>query len=1275
MKTVPVSGSLQSVSFFEDDTIETVRQTVALAVNSHPDRLFIEVKAELPKEYYATNPKNWSDLFFRLSFDGMTIPAASLKTYIDQVRPGSGVAARDVTKDEWEEVPDDLRPIFDPDTDFVEWRILGVDDIKSFVLPLPPQDLPQLRAASRPNPQVQSLFETLHSYEVAEIRATPVPDGASPSIKLNYYPRLRPDTPPNIESLRDSITTAHNRLETLLKLDTPKHETMSIVRAKWYIPLLSTRFSAPRTRFEQIFYGMTVNKTTPYIGYFTAKTETTRHKFFVTDPVEKTPLLDIPMWKSWTTNTQPQRRRPTLLLYRGTSRTSFDRIAVTDKDITVDIRRGKGSKETLEEMAKDAFEWMKTLDALTPFLAMTDIEIPRWELSDMSVVATYAKDITEFDMLRFPCLQTLFGFQNDTFRLLRAEHTTDDISPRELQALQALSQEDAERTPEYLATQMGIPLPEAQEVFGQIAERLEDLNLEKTLKAYPTIKFAPKEVIIKFVTNLDRTLHYVDILRYVLTAPDDSDSNLELVCPKRMETVVAKVAVPQQELQMEGEFVADDEFTALLEFEPEGEGAEVPAAPEDEEAPAAAPKTRKVKVVSRAVGTYNYFNNRLQSFDPATFDKSIYPSKCDKPKQAVVLTADDKARIGPDYDFSGVPANERLELTDPAGTVICPPYWCMRDEIPLREDQLVTGGDGEQRCPVCAGKVRTADNLDTVEFPVIKRDAVAKYPDYIKQVSGINKRKIPCCFQTPMSSTEVLAPKEEATYVLDASTASVPPLRLAYLSAELADRLSIKTSYATTVKKGRIGAEEKDIFRVGLGRPSKTLPTILNDKTPIARPRDAKDNLLQCSFFRTWKGRGAGDTEVDRIVSSIDHAYQHGELSLLEELEYVTSFLKCEVIRVDMASGQVICGFWSESVGASSRTIVLLDTTVLAQVHRVKEKKAYKSEYTADLRKPVFSETLPILRERHARACAINAPMLADAVAELQAKGKAEYQVILDPFKRIQAAFVPGEVILPIQPSNVPPDRGVPVRNGYADIRDEELPTVASSKAFLADAKHAMFAVRRAMTDVAGPVVELELASGFRVPVQPEAGEATPPSEITHTVRRKGESMLVDAGPNLADRKLAEDISYASEIYEFLLFTLSKDVQTDDYESLRTAIETKSDTLLKELEKWFKAEAYEDTTKSPVEFVNKVRTPCGQFSDKDACNKSNLCGWKVEKGKGVCKVRVKPLVEKGAVLRRLAKVLRENDKQRALVLDERMSPFFSTMLYLEMPHEWITTSV
>lgn len=1271
MKTIPVSGTIQPVSFYEDDTIDTVRQIVALHVSSHPDRLFIETKTSLPKEYYATNPLHWTNLFLRLSLDGTRISQDRMKVYLEQTRVGTGVSPRDITREEWEDRTDDLLPLYDPPTDFDEWRILGVDEVHSFVMPIPPKDILGLPAASRPIPQTQSLYETLHPYPVTEFRATPVPSGASQNVLINYYPRLKPDTPNTIESMRTSIESAQRQLQRLLELDTPKHETVAIVRAKWYIPLVSTEITAPRNRFEQIFYGLTVSPETPYIGYFTAKTETVRHKFFCPDPKQKKPLLDTSMWKGWFNNTQPQRRLPTLLLYRGTSRASFDRVAITDRDITVDVRRDKDSTETLDDLKRKTFEWMKTFDAVLPYLVQTDIDTSRWELGDLSVVASYSKEIREFDMLRFPCLQTLFGFQNDVFRLLRAEHTTDNVTPRELQALQVLNQEYAVQTPDYLSEQLNIPLDEAVELLASVTQRAEEINLEKSLRAYPTVKFSNKEVIIKFVTNLDRTLQYVNILRHVLTS--DSES-VDSVCPRRMEKVVPKVAIPQQEIQVEGEINADDDFNALMGF---GEDDAEPVAVEEavETQPT---KSKKVRVQSRAQGTYNVFNNRLQKFDPATFDKSIYPSKCDKPKQAIVLTEEDKKRVGSEYDFSGLPENQTLELKDPDGTVICPPYWCIRDELPLREDQLVMKDDGELHCPVCDGKVRTTDDLDTLEYTVIRRDISAKYPDYIKALSTINKRKIPCCFQTPRSSTEILSPKEEATYVLDSSSTNVPGMRFAYVSEDLANRLGVNTNYGSTVKKGRIGSGESDVFRVGLGRPSKTLPLLLNDKTPILRPREARENVLQCSFFRTWKDRREGDTQIDRIVNSIDAAYQKGELGMLEELEYVTTFLKAEIIRVDIDAGQVTCGFWSDSGGATSRTIALLGNTVLAQVIRVKEKKAYKSEFITDLRKPVFKETLSILRDRHARACAVNVPVLADAIAELQMKNEPQYEVILDPFNRIQAVFVPKKILLPIQPTNTKPDAGVPVRSGYADIQPDELPTGSTVRAFLEDTKHAKFKLQEELQDVEGNVVEFELASGFRIPIVPEEPKSTEgPREVIQTVRQYNETMLVDGEPNKEDIRLAQEISYESEIYEFLLFSLSKDIQTGPdgsildptYEVLRNSIKNRGAALYNELKKWFKAEAYEDNTKSPVEFVNKVRTPCGQFTTKDSCNKSSLCGWH----KNTCKIRVKPIVEKDAVLKRMVKTLRDNDKQRALVLDARLSPFFSTILYLEMPNELITT--
>jgi hypothetical protein len=134
---------------------------------------------------------------------------------------------------------------------------------------------------------------------------------------------------------------------------------------------------------------------------------------------------------------------------------------------------------------------------------------------------------------------------------------------------------------------------------------------------------------------------------------------------------------------------------------------------------------------------------------------------------------------------------------------------------------------------------------------------------------------------------------------------------------------------------------------------------------------------------------------------------------------------------------------------------------------------------------------------------------------------------------------------------------------------------------------------------------------------------------------------------------------------------LSKDIQTDDWEDLRRIIESRGGKLYKALEKWLGDSAYGDATQSPVEFVNKVRKPCGQYTNKDSCNSSSLCGWH----RNTCKIRVKPIVEKEDILKRMTTTLRDNDKQRSLVLDDALSPFFSTILYLEMPHELITTVV
>ena len=316
---LPLAGSSTILSFFPDDTIETVRQHVALAKNTHPDRLFIQVQLEFPKDYYSSNPKRWMDLFFRMSYGKNLIKKDTLDAYVSHVRIGTGVAARDVTREEWESKEPFLLPIFDPSSDFKEWRILGVPEDKSVILPTPAKDV-VIPEAYRAVPKRQSLVETMHREEAVGIMAEEIEATATDQVKQIYFPFFQSNTPPNIETLRAPLKAVTKQIGDLLDLKSPKPSNVSILRAKWYIPLISTKFSAPRTRFEQIFYGQTVDTKTPVISYFTSKGETTRHKFYVEDPKAKEPKLDVSMWKGWTSNTQPQRRLPTLLLYRGTSR-------------------------------------------------------------------------------------------------------------------------------------------------------------------------------------------------------------------------------------------------------------------------------------------------------------------------------------------------------------------------------------------------------------------------------------------------------------------------------------------------------------------------------------------------------------------------------------------------------------------------------------------------------------------------------------------------------------------------------------------------------------------------------------------------------------------------------------------------------------------------------------------------------------------------------------------------------------------------------------------
>ena len=292
-----------------------------------------------------------------------------------------------------------------------------------------------------------------------------------------------------------------------------------------------------------------MSRTTPHIGYFTSRSEKTRHKFFVDKGKEKTKetYLDRAMLSTWFSATQPQRRLPSLLLYRSgkegeLSRKSFDRILVTPTDIVLSVFRKKDSKDTEQQIRTRLGEWLASLDALIPFIDPRDMDPSRWELGELSVHGSYPTSVGDLYTRRFPCVQTVFERQGEEFGLLRSEQATTGVSALELQAYRVLSQPNTSPTPELLQEALSISPAEADVLFTKVQEMASEGGEFEDARELPLISFKEKEVTIRFITGkLERAFQYANMLRHVLTVEQAPE-----IC-EVMGSVPAQRTVVQQE--------------------------------------------------------------------------------------------------------------------------------------------------------------------------------------------------------------------------------------------------------------------------------------------------------------------------------------------------------------------------------------------------------------------------------------------------------------------------------------------------------------------------------------------------------------------------------------------------------------------------------------------------------------------------------------------------------------------------------------------------------
>jgi hypothetical protein len=190
--------------------------------------------------------------------------------------------------------------------------------------------------------------------------------------------------------------------------------------------------------------------------------------------------------------------------------------------------------------------------------------------------------------------------------------------------------------------------------------------------------------------------------------------------------------------------------------------------------------------VTRQKSQYGYFKSLLEKFDSETFKTPDYPKKCEKSNQPVALTTRQIADLSrTDYGIGDLP---QLETSSPDGVFICPEYWCMTDNLPLRETQLVNS-----KCPVCNGKIQTNSRQNKFEYSVIKRPESSKYPRYINNYfSTTSGRELPCCFSTNKPKKLTGENLEDKFYILSELKNNLKELRLSFIPQYYIDTLQLE---------------------------------------------------------------------------------------------------------------------------------------------------------------------------------------------------------------------------------------------------------------------------------------------------------------------------------------------------------------------------------------------------------------------------------------------------------------------------------------------------
>lgn len=868
----------KSVSIFQDDTLEVVKQRIGAEFNISPNSMLLIVTTKQRN----WNEPVWENMFNNLSKNG-EISGRVLQDWVSNLVPTVTIGNFDpITKDVWNSRSMPLlEKIFK--TPYSEYLQIGFqpEDNKG-VYPIPlliPSESPcegsMIVAINSRKIWIDMNYETtVLLREIDEFSKIPCWKLYFPSAKSLVVEPFEEELKIKLKAESDRLIKINKLLNvgpTSYEVDTFDSK-LSIDK---YVERLDKKYSSNKVNFgflrirfnqyynksvrpisvEQLFYALAVSEEVPLIEYCPNTVQAPIFKMFSKN---KEVYIKPNEYRRWTERISYSRSEPIVLLYYKKNledvRSPCIRLGITADKLyfTIDNTGITGLKFYYSEIVNYA---KLLVEYVSKIIVGLEVNETTWEITESTTEISV--DRSYGGRMGMSQTQSVVKCMEDYFYSIPG---TDDSIPTFIykrisnfgtknegdelileQINSGMSNDEVMKV--YSSKFPILDNAERERVYSRIMELRE--GHDRAFISVVTLKFVDTQTMqisgIRSKNNMDNIIRFCNsffVFMFPKSQTEEQKKMFEVTCPKPSKVIKGK---KKEEVPVVDEF---DIFGMLDDMFMDKTIEETKDGSEDykDEKDLVNIVDDEPEIISQSGSTHKYILRRLEERDKKRFiykaksPSDRYPKICSQERQPISYTPTEWNMIQTDGVKSKFikryledPEKYVLEDDEMSNKYICPEYFCITDEIPLDESDLDSG-----KCPICGGKIipdlpsEKLSKLDFIEYSVLAKNRIAKFPRMnSKTLKKDFHMALPCCYDSFKKSDEKKrTSKLEQDYILgdDKFPLDQDKKRFGLLPKEVEDFLGISSV-------GIFGTGLQRIMKVGtkaLLRMSRPNPVVMN---------------------------------------------------------------------------------------------------------------------------------------------------------------------------------------------------------------------------------------------------------------------------------------------------------------------------------------------------------------------------------------------------------------------------------------------------------------